>query len=131
MFTPKTIMTASFCLLFAFIVSEGKAEDPENLDLAVTLVGADGSAFVFDGVAQSLVQQQTQLILSQHPKLDPATLERFITIFLEELTKQKADLLHVIAGRYATHCAREDLQGLVLLERRALKSQHPFSVGTQ
>ena len=113
MFTRKTITTVGFCLLFVFVVSEGKAEDPENLDLAVTLVGADGSAFVFDGVAQSLVQQQTQLILSQHPELDPATLERFKTVFLEELTKQKADLLHVIAGLYATHYTREDLQGLV------------------
>ena len=113
MFTPKTIMTASFCLLFAFAVSEGKAEDPENLDLAVTLVEEDGSSSVFDGIANSLVQQQTQLILSQHPKLDPATLERFKTVLMEELIKQKADLLHIVAGLYATHFTREDLQGLV------------------
>ena len=38
MFPCKTIMTVGFCLLFMFVVSDGKAEDPKNLDLAVTLV---------------------------------------------------------------------------------------------
>ena len=113
MFTLKIIMPISLCLLLMFVVSEGKAEDTKNLDLAVTLVEVDGSASVFDGIAQSLVQQQTQLILSRHPKLDPATLEKFKSIFLEELTKQKPDLLHTMAGLYATHFTREDLQGLV------------------
>lgn len=32
---------------------------------------------------------------------------------MEELTKQKADYLHIIAGLYATHYTREDLRGLI------------------
>lgn len=113
MFTHKTIIMASLCLLFVFVVSEGKAEDPGNIDLAVTLVEADGSASVFDAIAKSLVQQQAELILSQHPKLDPETLEKFKTILLDELTVQKPDLLHSMAKLYAIHFTRKDLQGLV------------------
>ena len=113
MFTLKTIMTVSFCLLFVFVVSEGKAEDPQNLDLAVAFVEASGSASMFDAVANSLVQQQEQLMLSGHPKLDREILEKFKTILLEELTKQKPDLLHLMAGLYSTHFTREDLQGLI------------------
>ncbi len=113
MFTLKTIVTLSLCLLFVFVVSDGKAEDPKNLDLAIAFVQANGSASMFDAVANSLVRQQEELILSRHPELDPETLEKFKTILLEELTTQMPDLLHLMAVLYAKHFTGEDLQGLV------------------
>ena len=113
MFILKTIMTLNLCLLFVFVVSDGKAQDPKNLDLAIAFVEASGSASMFDAVANSLVQQQEKLILSRHPKLDPETLEKFKTILLEELTKQKPGLLHLMAVLYAKHFTGEDLQELV------------------
>lgn len=113
MFTRKTIMAVSFCLLFVFVVSEGKAEDPENLDLAIAFVEVSGSASMFDSAANSLVQHQEELILSRHPKLDPETLEKFKTILWEELFAQKPDLIHLIAVLSAKHFTREDLQGLI------------------
>ena len=111
--TLKAIMTGCFFLFFVFVVSEGKAEETKSLDLAVALVEIDGTASGFDGIAYSLVQQQSKIVLSDRPNLDPKKLEKFKTLLLEGLTKQRTDFLRRMAELYATHFTRNDLQGLV------------------